>query len=96
MFENYGSALLGFTANTLKVYPSRVPRDQTVATVRTEVTRTNGARDSVIFHMTKTPEGWKAFDVHHVRVCLTWVGIEIRGNSPTQTIPWIRPGNGLG
>jgi phospholipid transport system substrate-binding protein len=64
MLENYGSALLGFTANTLKVYPSRVLPDQTVATVRTEVTRTNGTQDSVIFLMKKTPEGWKAFDVH--------------------------------
>lgn len=64
MLENYGSALLGFTANTLKVYPSRVPPDQTVATVRTEVTRANGTQDSVIFYMKKTPEGWKAYDVH--------------------------------
>jgi len=64
MLENYGSALLGFTANTLKVYPSRVPSDQSVATVRTEVTRGNGTQDSVIFYMKKTAEGWKVFDVH--------------------------------
>jgi phospholipid transport system substrate-binding protein len=64
MLDNYGSTLLDFTANTLKVYPSRVPPDQTVATVRTELTRTNGGRDSVIFYMRKTPQGWKAFDVH--------------------------------
>jgi phospholipid transport system substrate-binding protein len=64
MLDNYGSTLLDFTANTLKVYPSRVPPDETVATVRTELTRTNGNRDSVIFYMRKTPEGWKAFDVH--------------------------------
>jgi len=64
MLENYGRALLGFTANTLKVYPSRVSPGQTVATVRTEVTRSNGAQDSVIFYMENTSEGWKAFDVH--------------------------------
>ena len=64
MLDNYGSALLDFTANTLKVYPSHVSPSQTAATVRTEVTRTNGARDSVIFYMEKTPDGWKAFDVH--------------------------------
>jgi len=64
MLESYGSALLGFTANTLKVYPSHVPPDRSVATVRTEVTRANGTQDSVIFYMKKTPEGWKAFDVH--------------------------------
>jgi hypothetical protein len=29
-----------------------------------EVTRGNGTQDSVIFYMKKTPEGWKAFDVH--------------------------------
>lgn len=38
--------------------------DQTVATVRTQVTRTNGTQDSVIFYMKKTAEGWKSFDVH--------------------------------
>jgi phospholipid transport system substrate-binding protein len=59
MLENYGSALLGFTANTLKVYPSGVPPDQTVATVRAEVTRGNGTQDSVIFYMKKTREAGK-------------------------------------
>ncbi len=63
MLNNYGTALLDFTANTLKVYPSRVAAGATVATVRTEVTRTNGARDSVNFYMKKTPQGWQAFDV---------------------------------
>ncbi len=63
MLNNYGTALLDFTANTLKVYPSRVAAGATVATVRTEVTRTNGTRDSVNFYMKKTPQGWQAFDV---------------------------------
>jgi phospholipid transport system substrate-binding protein len=63
MLSNYGTALLDFTANTLKVYPTRVPPDKTVATVRTEVTRTNGTRDSVNFYMHKTAQGWLAFDV---------------------------------
>jgi phospholipid transport system substrate-binding protein len=63
MLNNYGTALLDFTANTLKVFPSRVSPETTVATVRTEVTRTNGARDSVNFYMRKSPQGWQAFDV---------------------------------
>lgn len=64
MLDTYGSALLDLTANTLKVYPSHVPPDKTDATVRTDVTRANGARDSVIFYMKKTSEGWKVWDVH--------------------------------
>jgi phospholipid transport system substrate-binding protein len=64
MLDNYASALLDLTANTLKVYPTYVRPGQTAATVRTEVIRANDARDSVIFYMERTPRGWKAFDVH--------------------------------
>src|SRR5579883_1097384 len=47
MLNNYGSAIVAFTANTLKVYPSRTnPGDQN-ATVRTEMARSSGAPVSV-------------------------------------------------
>jgi phospholipid transport system substrate-binding protein len=63
MLNNYGVAIVEFTSNTLKVYPSRVnPGDQN-ATVRTEMTRTGGSPISVNYYMHMTPDGWKAWDV---------------------------------
>lgn len=63
MLNNYGTAIVEFTSNTLKVYPSRVsPGDQN-ATVRTEMMRTSGPPISVNYYMHMTPEGWKAWDV---------------------------------
>lgn len=63
MLNNYGAAIVEFTANTLKVYPARVkPGDQN-ATVRTEMARSNGGPISVNYYMHMTPEGWKAWDV---------------------------------
>lgn len=63
MLNNYGAAIVQFTSNTLKVYPSRVsPGDQN-ATVRTEMSRTSGPPVSVNYYMHMTPDGWKAWDV---------------------------------
>ena len=63
MLNNYGNAVVQFTSNTLKVYPSRVsPGDQN-ATVRTEMMRTSGPPISVNYYMHMTPQGWKAWDV---------------------------------
>jgi phospholipid transport system substrate-binding protein len=63
MLNNYGVAIVEFTSNTLKVYPSRVsPGDQN-ATVRTEMMRTSGPPISVNYYMHMTPQGWKAWDV---------------------------------
>lgn len=63
MLNNYGAALVEFTSNTLKVYPTRLnPGDQN-ATVRTEMMRTSGPPVSVNYYMHMTPQGWKAWDV---------------------------------
>jgi phospholipid transport system substrate-binding protein len=63
MLNNYGKAIVEFTANTLKVYPTRMnPGDQN-ATVRTEMMRSNGGPVSVNYYMHMTPQGWKAWDV---------------------------------
>ena len=63
MLNNYGAAIVNFTSNTLKVYPSRVnPGDQN-ATVRTEMSRNGGPPVSVNYYMHMTPQGWKAWDV---------------------------------
>ncbi len=63
LLNNYGNALADFTADRLKIFPTKVDADATRATVRTEVKRSNGDRVSVNYYMHKTPEGWKAWDV---------------------------------
>jgi phospholipid transport system substrate-binding protein len=63
LLTNYGNALVDFTANRLKIYPTKVDPDATRATVRTEVKRDNGDVVSVNYYLRKTPEGWKAWDV---------------------------------
>jgi phospholipid transport system substrate-binding protein len=63
LLANYGSALAEFTADRLKIYPTKVEPDATRATVRTEVKRDNGDRVAVNYYLRKTPQGWKAWDV---------------------------------
>lgn len=63
LLSNYGSALAEFTAERLKIYPTKVEPDATRATVRTEVKRDNGDRVAVNYYLRKTPQGWKAWDV---------------------------------
>jgi phospholipid transport system substrate-binding protein len=63
LLNNYGNALTDFTADRLKIFPTKVDPDATRATVRTEVKRSNGDRVAVNYYLHKTPEGWKAWDV---------------------------------
>jgi phospholipid transport system substrate-binding protein len=63
LLVNYGAAIAEFTADRLKIYPSNTPPDARIATVRTEIKRSNGDRVSVNYYLHKTPEGWKAWDV---------------------------------
>ena len=63
LLTNYGAALVDFTADRLKVFPTKVDADAQRATVRTEVKRSNGDRVSVNYYLRKTPQGWKAWDV---------------------------------
>jgi phospholipid transport system substrate-binding protein len=63
LLANYGDALIDFTPDRLKIFPSRVAPGDTTATVRTEVTRANGDRVSVNYSLRLTPQGWKAWDV---------------------------------
>ena len=64
LLNNYGSALADFTADRLKVYPSKVDPGADHTTVRTEVKRDSGDRIAVNYSLRKTPEGWKAYDVN--------------------------------
>jgi phospholipid transport system substrate-binding protein len=63
LLNNYGSALVEFTSDRLKIYPTRVDPDARLATVRTEVKRSNGDRVAVNYYLRRTPQGWKAWDV---------------------------------
>jgi len=63
LLTNYGSALVDFTADRLKILPTKVDPEATRATVRTEVKRANGDRVAVNYYLHKTPQGWKAWDL---------------------------------
>lgn len=63
LLKNYGSALVDFTADKLKIYPSNPEPGAKRATVRTEVKRSNGDRVSVNYYLRTTAQGWKAWDV---------------------------------
>jgi phospholipid transport system substrate-binding protein len=63
MLQNYGNALVNFTANKLKVQPGHVDPGADQASVNTTINRDNGTTIPVIYVLHKTPEGWKAWDV---------------------------------
>jgi phospholipid transport system substrate-binding protein len=63
MLQNYGNALVEFTANRLKVQPGRVDPGSDFATVSTTVSRDDGTTVPVLYVLHKTPDGWKAWDV---------------------------------
>lgn len=63
LLTNYGAALVDFTSDKLKIYPTNVEPNSERATVRTEIRRDNGDRVPVNYVMRKTPQGWKAIDV---------------------------------
>ncbi len=62
LLRNYGSALVDFTGDRLKVLPSRNATD-TDATVNTQVKRSDGSPVAVSYRLRKTDAGWKAWDV---------------------------------
>lgn len=63
LVDNYGSALVDFTSDRLKVFPTNTEAETDRATVRTEVTRDNGEKVAVNYSLRKTDAGWKAWDV---------------------------------
>ena len=63
LLSNYGSAIVEFTADRLKIFPTKVDPGATRATVRTEIRRDTGDRISVNYYMVKRADGWKAWDV---------------------------------
>ncbi len=63
MLNNYGTALIDFTSNMLRVYPTNVKPGTQNATVRTVMMRSNGSPVHVNYYMHMTAQGWKAWDV---------------------------------
>jgi phospholipid transport system substrate-binding protein len=63
LIANYGNSIANFTADRLKVFPSKLGADPNRATVRTEVKRDDGTTVPVNYSMRRSPEGWKAWDV---------------------------------
>src|SRR5215470_4932693 len=64
LLTNYGSALTEFTADRLRVLPSKVDPGDDHSVVRTEIKRDNGDRVSVNYSLRRTADGWKAYDVN--------------------------------
>jgi phospholipid transport system substrate-binding protein len=63
LLRNYGAALVDFTADRFVILPYRGDPADTMATVRTEVKRSTGAKVPVNFSLRKTDGVWKAWDV---------------------------------
>ena len=63
LLYTYGDAMIDFTADRLKVIPTKVDAAATSATVRTQVKRSNGTPVDVFYTMRKVDGAWKAWDV---------------------------------
>jgi phospholipid transport system substrate-binding protein len=63
LLYTYGDAMIDFTADRLKVIPTKVDPAATSATVRTQVKRSNGTPVDVFYTMRKVDGAWKAWDV---------------------------------
>ena len=63
LLYTYGDAMIDFTADRLKVFPTKVAPEDTKATVRTEIKRSNGTKVAVNYSMRKVNGAWKAWDV---------------------------------
>jgi phospholipid transport system substrate-binding protein len=63
LLYTYGDAMIDFTGDRLKVFPTKVAPEDTRATVRTEIKRSNGTKVAVNYTLRKTHGQWKAWDV---------------------------------
>ena len=63
MLNSYGTALLDFTDDRLKVLPYRGDPAASSATVRTLVRKSDGGVVAVNYSLHRTDKGWKAWDV---------------------------------
>ena len=63
LLNNYGDALVDFTADKLKVFPYTGDASAQFATVRTQVRKSNGSLVAVNYSLRRIDQGWKAWDV---------------------------------
>lgn len=63
LLYTYGDAMVEFTGDRLKVFPTKVAPTDERATVRTEIKRSNGTKVSVNYSLRKVNGQWKAWDV---------------------------------
>src|SRR5689334_14948732 len=63
LLYTYGDAMVDFTANRLKVFPTKADAAAEKATVRSEITRSNGTKVAVNYSLRKVNGAWKAWDV---------------------------------
>jgi phospholipid transport system substrate-binding protein len=63
LLYTYGDAMIDFTADRLKVFPTKVAPTDERATVRTEIKRSNGTKVPVNYSLRKVNGEWKAWDV---------------------------------
>ncbi|HTW73788.1 MAG TPA: ABC transporter substrate-binding protein [Steroidobacteraceae bacterium] len=63
LLNNYGSALLDFTANSMQVLPYRGPANNPYPTIDTRVRKSDGSTVDVNYSLHQTPAGWKVWDV---------------------------------
>ena len=63
LLANYGTALLDFTGERLKVLPYKGEPGATNATVRTQVRKNDGSTVAVNYSLHRTDKGWMAGDV---------------------------------
>ncbi|HEX4885269.1 MAG TPA: ABC transporter substrate-binding protein [Casimicrobiaceae bacterium] len=63
LVRTYSNALTQYRDERIDVKPFRAEPAATEATVRTEVVRQGRQPVQIDYGMTKTPEGWKAYDV---------------------------------
>ena len=63
LLNSYGTALLDFTGDRLKVFPYKGEPGATNATVRTQVRKDDGSTVAVNYSLHRTDKGWMAWDV---------------------------------
>ena len=63
LLYQYGDAMVDFTADRMRVLPTKVDDTTDRATVRTEIKRSNGTKVQVNYSVRKINGEWKAWDV---------------------------------
>ena len=101
LLRNYGSVLVDFTADRFVILPYRGDPNDTTASVRTEVKRSNGDKVPVNFSLRKVDGVWKAWDVviegiSYVKSFRTDFGSEVQQKGLDEVINRLEADNKVG